>query len=95
MFFILSFIFILAAVTVTLKILIGYNPEISLKNKLIISFIVIFAWCCPVFSRFLRRLHVLSTEANLIVSQSLYVVFITAFFLLCLLMIRDMIWIPG
>lgn len=95
MFFILSFILILAAVTITLKILIGYNPEISLKNKLTISFIVIFAWCCPVFSRFLRRLHVLSTEANLIVSQSLYVVFITAFFLLCLLMIRDMIWIPG
>lgn len=52
MFFILSFILILAAVTITLKILIGYNPEISLKNKLTISFIVIFAWCCPVFSRF-------------------------------------------
>ncbi len=95
MFFILSFIFILAAVMITLKILIGYNPEISLKNRLIISFVVVFAWCCPVLPRFLRRLHVLSAEANLVVSQSLYVIFVTAFFLLCLLMIRDMVWIPG
>ncbi|MGN1078725.1 MAG: metallophosphoesterase [Alphaproteobacteria bacterium] len=95
MFFILSFIFILAAVAITLKTLIGYNSEISLKNKQIISFAVIFSWGCPVLSHFLRRLHMLSTEANLIISQSLYAIFITAFFLLCLLITRDMIWVPG
>lgn len=95
MFFVLSFIFILAAVAITLKILIGYNPEISLKNKLIVSAVVVFAWLAPVLARVLRRLHVFSAETNQIVSQSLYVFFITAFFLLCLLMVRDIIWIPG
>lgn len=95
MFFILSFIFILAAIIITLKILVSYNPEIAFKKRILIAFFVVFAWFCPLFSHFLRRLHIFSVEINLIISQSLYVIFVTAFFLLCLLMIRDMVWIPG
>ena len=54
-----------------------------------------FAWFSPAVSRFLRRLHLFSSDTNQLISKSFYVVFITAFFLLCLLMIRDVFWIHG
>lgn len=95
MFFVLSFIFALAAIIITLKILIGYNPEIALKWKCVISGVIVFAWFSPAVGRFLRRLHIFSSDTNQIISKSFYVVFITAFFLLCLLMIRDIFWIHG
>ena len=95
MLFALPFIFVFAGLAITLKILIGYNPEVSLKYRLTIAGIVVFSWFAPMMSRFLRRLHIFSTEANQMISQTCYVLFVTVFFLLCFLMIRDIFWIFG
>ena len=95
MFFLLSFIFSLAAFIITLKILIGYNPEFSLRRKLSISFIVVFAWFCPMIAGMIRWLKLFPEKTGVLVSQGLYTLFITAVFLLGVLLVRDLFWIHG
>lgn len=95
MFFVLSFIFILAGIIITLNVLAGYNPEFSRRTKIAIAAAVLFSWFAPMFSRFIRRLGVQSDVAGIIFSQAMYFIFITAFFLLCLLLIRDCFWVAG
>lgn len=95
MFFILSFIIILAGIIITLKVLAGYNPEFSKKTKAAITAAVLFAWFAPALSRPLRRIGFQSEASGIIFTQAMYFIFITAFFLLCLLLIRDFFWVFG
>lgn len=95
MFFILSFIIILAGIIITLKVLAGYNPEFSRTTKIAITAAVLFAWFAPVFGRSVRRLGFYSEVSGIVFTQAMYFIFITAFFLLCLLLIRDLFWVLG
>ena len=92
---ILSFILSLSAIIITLKILVGYNPEFSFRRKMIIAVVVVFAWFCPTISGMIRWLKLLPAVPALYVSQGLYVLFVTAMFLLGILLIRDLFWIHG
>ena len=95
MFFILSFIFSLAAFVITLKILIGYNPEFSLKRKLSIAFVLFLAWFSPMIAGMIRWLKIFPEAARVYVTQGLYTLFIAAVFLLGVLLLRDLFWIHG
>ncbi|MBR1778097.1 MAG: metallophosphoesterase [Alphaproteobacteria bacterium] len=95
MFFVLSFIFSLAAIIITLQIMIGYNPEFSLRKKLAVSFVVVLAWFSPTIAGMIRWLKLLPEKAGIYVTQGLYTLFVTAFFLLGILLIRDLFWIHG
>ena len=94
-FFVLSFILSLSAIIVTLKILVGYNPEFSLKSKLLIAFAVVFSWFSPTFAGIIRWFRLLPEKTGIFVSQGLYTVFVTVVFLLGLLLIRDLFWMNG
>ena len=95
MFLLLSFILSLSAIIITLKILVGYNPELSLRKKLSISFLVIVAWFCPTIASAARKLKLLSEPEILYVTPILYAFFIMAVFLLGVLLLRDIFWIHG
>ncbi len=95
MFFVLSFILSLSALIVTLKILVGYNPEFSFRRKLIIASVVVLSWFAPALAGLIRRFGLLTEKTGLLVSQSLYTLFVTAVFLLGILLIRDLFWMNG
>ena len=95
MFFVLSFILSLSALIVTLKILVGYNPEFSFRRKLVIASFVVLSWFAPTLAGMIRWYRLLPEKAWLLVSQSLYTLFITAVFLLGFLLIRDLFWMNG
>ena len=95
MFFVLSFILSLASIIITLKILVGYNPEFSFRRKMSIALIVVFAWFCPTIAGMIRWLKLLPETVGVYVSRGLYTLFITAMFLLGILLIRDLLWIHG
>ncbi|MBO4519753.1 MAG: metallophosphoesterase [Alphaproteobacteria bacterium] len=95
MFFVLLFILNLASIIVTLKILVGYNPEFSFRRKMSIALIVVFAWFSPTIAGMIRWLKLLPEKAGAYVSQGLYTLFIAAMFLLVILLIRDLFWIHG
>lgn len=91
-FFILTFILSFSGLVITLKTLIGYNPEFSTKRKLCISFFVVFSWYCPLLIRIIRKFNLLSEPESIYVKQVLYVFFISAIFLLAVLLVRDFLW---
>ena len=95
MFFVLSFVFSLSALVITLKILVGYNPEFSFKRKLVIASVAVLSWFAPTFAGMIRWFRLLPEKTGVVVSQGLYVLFVTAVFLLGILLIRDLFWMNG
>lgn len=95
MFFVLSFILSLSAIIVTLKILVGYNPEFSLRRKLSIAVPVVLAWFCPTIAGMIRWLKLFPQKTGICISQGLYSFFIAGVFLLGALLIRDLLWMNG
>ncbi|MBR4127189.1 MAG: metallophosphoesterase [Alphaproteobacteria bacterium] len=95
MFFVLSFILSLSAIIVTLKILVGYNPEFSLRRKLSIAFVIVLAWFSPAIAGLIRWLRLLPEKVSVYTTQGLYTLFIAAMFLLGILLVRDLFWIHG
>ena len=95
MFFVLSFILSLSAIIVTLKILVGYNPEFSLRRKLSIASVVVLAWFCPMIAGLIRWLKLLPETFGIYITQGLYTLFIAAMFLLGILLVRDLLWMHG
>ena len=95
MFFVLSFILSLSAIIVTLKILVGYNPEFSLRRKMEIAVPVVFAWFCPTLAGLIRWLKLFPQKPSLYITQGMYSFFIAGVFLLGALLIRDLFWMNG
>lgn len=94
MFLILTFVIATVCSVITIKVLAGYNPEFSWKLKFAIAVIVTFSWFAPVFINLGRR-YGMSGTLYAVFSQTLYVLFGTAFILICLLLLRDAFWLIG
>ena len=95
MFFVLPFIFSLAGFVITLKILIGYNPEFSFKCKLIITLILVLSWFAPMIAGVIRWKKLLPEVSGAYVSQGLHILFISVCFLMIILLVRDFVWMNG
>ena len=95
MFFILPFIFSLAGLVITLKILIGYNPEFSFRRKISIASLLVLAWFGPTFCGLIRWKKLLPELPGIYVSQGLHILFVSACFLMIILLLRDFLWMNG
>lgn len=93
-FFIASFIIMISASLITIRVLTAYS-HFPLSVNAFTACLVVVGWSSPLLVGFIRRYNLLEGEAFNYFHWLAYALFGFVFILFCLLMARDFLWFAG